>query len=64
MLIPGLLSLSHVTDVLEAEWGRHAPTSAVVQGAYASVFSHSEAEKEYNDVCTHGHSAPLTSWSH
>lgn len=37
-------------DALEAKWGRHTPSSAVVQGAYMASFNKSAAEQEYTDV--------------
>lgn len=44
-----IISLS---DALEKKWGRHTPSSAVVQGAYMATFNKSVAEKEYKDVLT------------
>ena len=44
-------------DALESKWGRHTPSSAVVQGAYMAAFNKSAAEQEYNEV---GAASPLS----
>ena len=43
-------TLGEISDALEVKWGRHTPSSAVVQGAYMATFNKSVAEKEYKDV--------------
>lgn len=40
-------TLGEISDALEVKWGRHTPSSAVVQGAYMATFNKSVAEKEY-----------------
>ena len=46
-----------MADALESKWGRHTPSSAVVQGAYMAAFNKSAAEQEYNEV---GAASPLS----
>jgi len=43
-------TLGEISDALEVKWGRHTPSSAVVQGAYMATFNKSVAEKEYGMV--------------
>ncbi len=43
-------TLGEISDALEAQWGRHTPSSAVVQGAYMATFNKSVAEREYAQV--------------
>jgi methylmalonyl-CoA mutase len=43
-------TLGEISDALEAKWGRHTPSSAVVQGAYMATFNKSVAEREYASV--------------
>jgi hypothetical protein len=45
-----MMMIMITTDALEVKWGRHTPSSAVVQGAYMASFNKSAAEQEYNDV--------------
>lgn len=59
-LVCACVPLSVLTeDALEKKWGRHTPSSAVVQGAYMATFAKSAAEKEYADVRATQH-RPLT----
>jgi len=41
-------TLGEISDALESKWGRHVPTSSVVQGAYRTEFSHSETDKAFD----------------
>jgi methylmalonyl-CoA mutase len=43
-------TLGEISNALEVKWGRHTPSSAVVQGAYMATFNKSVAEKEYSMV--------------
>lgn len=40
-------TLGEISEALESVWGRHTPSTSVVQGAYSSSFS---AKEEYNEV--------------
>ena len=43
-------TLGEISSALESEWGRYAPETAVVQGAYASSFSTADAETEWEET--------------
>ena len=52
MSIKQRCTLGEISHALEKAWGRHVPTSSVVQGAYNASFraNHGSAEKEYEEV--------------
>ena len=47
-------TLGEISQALENAWGRHVPSSTIVQGAYGASFTHAggknDSESEYDHV--------------